>query len=82
MFSCYRAARLTYDRLERPLTRRERFTQWGHLFICRHCRAHDRQVRGLARLLERRKSAATDVVLPPEAKTRIRAALTGRFPAP
>jgi hypothetical protein len=82
MFSCYRAARLTYDRLERPLTRRERAVRWGHLFICRHCRTHELQVRGLARLMELKKARHDNPGLPAAARDRIRTALAGRFPSP
>lgn len=57
MFSCYRSARLTIDRLERPLVLTERINRFGHLLICRHCRNHDRQIRGLAMLFQLKQEA-------------------------
>jgi predicted protein tyrosine phosphatase len=55
MFSCYRAARLTIERLDRPLTMTERIRHFAHLFICSHCRLHDWQVRGLTRLFNMKR---------------------------
>ena len=93
MFSCYRASRLTYDRLERPLFLYERIKLHGHLFICRHCRTHDRQVQGLALLIQMKREAedqpssvtianSTPTGLSEAARSRIAGILTDRFPAP
>jgi hypothetical protein len=91
MFSCYRAARRTIDRLERPLMLFERLKLFGHFLICRHCSTHDRQIRGLASLLEMKKQAvqnqnpsnevnAGDSCLSDAARSRIAAVLSSRFP--
>jgi hypothetical protein len=90
MFSCYRAARLTIDRLERPLVLIERIKLLGHFLICRHCCTHDRQIRGLASLLQMKQDATQnqnpskeavsgDSGLSDTARSRIAAVLSSRF---
>jgi hypothetical protein len=77
MFSCRRAIGRTLDLLERRLSPRERLTRWGHLAICRHCRAHSRQIRGLLFVMKCQESFA-DISLPrlsPVARARIAAAV-------
>jgi DNA-binding GntR family transcriptional regulator len=93
MFSCYRATRLTLDRLERPLVLTERISRSFHLLICRHCRNHNWQISGLARLFQLKQNSAEssdlssspssgDSRLSPAAHSRIAAALAARFPTP
>ena len=77
MYSCRLATRRTIDFLERRLSALERAGRWGHLLLCRHCRAHSRQVHGLLFVLKGRENTA-DVSLPrlsPGARARIGAAL-------
>ena len=77
MFSCRQAARRTLDLLERPLSPIERLGRLSHLALCRHCRAHARQIRGLLFALEHRDEVA-EISLPrlsPEARARIAAAV-------
>jgi hypothetical protein len=78
MFSCREAMRRTLERLERRLSTMERIGRWGHLAICRHCRGHARQVRGLIFVLKHHDNLA-DLSLPrlsPAARARIGAAVT------
>jgi predicted anti-sigma-YlaC factor YlaD len=77
MFSCRQATRRTLDMLERRLTPIEHVSRWGHLFLCRHCRAHARQIRDLAVVLKRQDSSAnvSSPRLSGEARARIAAAL-------
>ena len=49
--SCRKATRLVSDALERPLTRRERWSLRVHLLICSFCRRYRRQLRRLETLL-------------------------------
>lgn len=77
MFSCRQATRRTLDRLERRLSAIEHVGRWGHLLLCRHCRAHARQIHGLLFVLERQDNVS-DIALPrlsPEARARIAAAV-------
>jgi hypothetical protein len=77
MFSCRRAIGRTLDLLERPLSPRERLSRWSHLAICRHCRAHSRQIHGLLFVLKRQENLA-DISLPrlsPVARARIATAI-------
>ena len=77
MFSCRQAIRRTLDLLEKRLTPRERLGRWSHLVLCRHCRAHSRQIHGLRFVLEGQKSLA-DISFPrlcPAARARIAAAV-------
>jgi hypothetical protein len=77
MFSCRQAVRQTFDMLERRLSLIERLSRWSHLALCRHCRAHSRQVRGLLFLLRRPENHA-GIALPrlsPAARARIAAAV-------
>ena len=85
MFSCRRAARLTLEQLERPLSTAERLRRWGHLLICSFCRRHNRQLRGLAFLLRcdddvaLASSLPTSARLSPAARSRIAAAVVYRM---
>jgi hypothetical protein len=77
MFSCRQATRRTLDLLERRLSPTERLSRWGHLLLCRHCRAHSRQVAGLLFVLKSHDAIA-DISLPrlsAEAHARIAAAV-------
>jgi hypothetical protein len=80
MFSCRQATRRTLDLLERRLSPIERLGRWSHLAICRHCRAHSRQIRGLLFVFRHREKLADNALpgLSPEARTRIAAALGDR----
>jgi hypothetical protein len=77
MFSCQQAIRRTLDLLERPLSRTEHLGRLGHLALCRHCRAHAGQIRGLLFVLKRQDNRA-DFAFPrlsPAARARIAAAV-------
>ncbi len=84
MFSCRQAVRQTLEMLEGRLSRPERLARWAHLALCRHCRAHSRQIHGLLFVLKTRENL-TDVVLPslsPAARARIAAAIADANPLP
>lgn len=49
MLSCREATRLLSDRLERPLSRRERLSLWLHIAMCNACRNFGRQAQFLRR---------------------------------
>jgi predicted anti-sigma-YlaC factor YlaD len=77
MFSCRQAVRQTFDLLERRLSLIQRVSRWCHLALCRHCRAHSRQVHGLLFVLKRSDNSV-EIPLPclsPEARTRIAATI-------
>jgi predicted anti-sigma-YlaC factor YlaD len=77
MFSCRQAVRQTLDLLERRLSLIERVSRFSHLALCRHCRAHSRQIRGLLFVLKRPDNSVA-ISLPhlsPEARARIVAAV-------
>ncbi len=77
MYSCRQATRRTLDLLERRLSPIERMGRWGHLLICRHCRAHARQIHGLLFVLKRQENHA-DISFPrlsPAARARIATAI-------
>jgi len=77
MFSCRHATRRTLDLLERRLSPLEHVGRWGHLLLCRHCRAHSRQIHCLLFVLKRQDNT-DDIALPrlsPEARARIAAAV-------
>ena len=80
MFSCRQTTRRTLDLLERRLSPIEWLGRWSHLAICRYCRAHSRQIRGLLFVLGHREKLADNAlpVLSPEARARIAAALGDR----
>jgi len=63
--------------LERRLSPAERMGRWGHLVLCRHCRAHARQIHGLLFVLKRQDTVADDAFprLSPAARARIAAAV-------
>jgi predicted anti-sigma-YlaC factor YlaD len=77
MFSCRQAVRRTLDMLERRLSPSERLARSAHLALCRHCRAHSRQIHGLFFVLEARQNLAEDALphLSPAAHARISAAI-------
>ncbi len=77
MFSCRESMRRTLDLLERRLSPSERIGRWSHLALCRHCRAHSRQIHGLLFVLKRQdKQADTSFPrLSPAARARIAAAV-------
>jgi hypothetical protein len=77
MFSCRQAVRQTFDMLERRLSPAERMSRRSHLALCRHCRAHSRQVRGLFFFLKRQDTSVEPSLprLSPEARVRIAAAV-------
>ena len=77
MFSCRQTTRRTLDLLERRLSPIERLGRWSHLAICRYCRAHSRQIRGLLLVLSHQEKLADNALpgLSPEARARIAAAL-------
>jgi predicted anti-sigma-YlaC factor YlaD len=77
MLSCHQTVRLTFLRLERPLLPLERVSRLCHLLFCSHCRAYVRQVRGLlfAMKVEQKNAEIHLPGLPPEARSRIAAAL-------
>jgi hypothetical protein len=54
MISCKRAAELTCQSLDRPLSRWERFKLWFHLTMCKHCAAFRKQSMELDRLIAQR----------------------------
>jgi hypothetical protein len=77
MYSCRQAARRTLEMLERRLSPAEGMARWGHLLLCRHCRAHARQIHGLLFVLKR-QGPIPDFPFPrlsPEARARITAAM-------
>jgi hypothetical protein len=75
MLFCRQTVRLTLQRLDRPLLPLERISRWSHLLLCGHCRAHARQVRGLLFVLKLENTEAYLPGLPPEARSRIAAAM-------
>jgi hypothetical protein len=83
MLTCKEASHLISERQERPLGLRERLGLWFHLLICVYCRRFERQVAMLSRALRelgRRGGADADGIdLSPEARDRIRKAMTGRI---
>ena len=81
MFSCRKATRRTLDLLERPLSPIERMGRWGHLALCRHCRAHSRQIRRLLFVLERKDHLSGNPLprLSTAARERIAAAVGQRL---
>jgi hypothetical protein len=77
MYSCFRAIRLTFELMERHLSATERLDRWSHLLLCRHCRAHSRQIYGLHFVLKSQNGVA-NISLPslsPAARARIAAAI-------
>ena len=54
MISCKKAAELTCQSLDRPLSRRERLKLWFHLAMCRKCAAFRRQCDELEALFAKR----------------------------
>ncbi len=84
MFSCRQAVRRTLEMLERRLSPTERLARSAHMALCRHCRAHSRQIHGLLFVLKPHDNLA-DVALPrlsPTARARIAAAITAANPLP
>jgi hypothetical protein len=75
MLFCRQTVRLTLLRLDRPLLPLERISRLSHLLLCRHCRAHARQVRGLLFVLKLESTEAHLPGLPPDARSRIAAAM-------
>jgi hypothetical protein len=63
--------------LERRLSAMEQVGRWGHLLLCRHCRAHARQIQGLLFVLNRPETFAESPLhrLSPSARARIAAAI-------
>ena len=84
MFSCRQAVRRTLDKLERRLSPSERLARSAHLALCRHCRAHSRQINGLLFVLNPPDNPPRDTLprLSPAARTRIAAAVADANPLP
>lgn len=80
MLTCHQATQLVSQQHERPLSRRERWGLKVHLWLCINCRRFTRQLQLLRRALrELGRSEMADQhgpELPPEARQRIRRALT------
>jgi hypothetical protein len=84
-FSCKHAARLVSESMDRPLSRRERFSLGFHLLVCGLCRRYRRQLRLMRRLLRDEahlnstsvliEDFAAMTTLSPEARQRISRAL-------
>jgi predicted anti-sigma-YlaC factor YlaD len=85
MLSCRDATHLASARLDRPLTRRERFSLRFHLLICSACRLYNRQIRTLATLFHTRAqnpNLPTPETLSPESKQKIKTTLNAQTPLP
>lgn len=54
MISCKKAAELTCQSLDRPLSRWEQFKLWLHLTMCKSCGAFRKQSMELDRLIQQR----------------------------
>jgi hypothetical protein len=82
MFSCRQAVRQTFDMLERRLSLFERMSRLSHLALCRHCRAHSRQIHGLLFVLKPQDSHAGSALpcLSPAARTQIASAVIDANP--
>jgi hypothetical protein len=82
MLTCQDASRLVSEGQERPLRFGERWGLRLHLWICVNCRRFERQIHSLRRALRKlARHAETDTQGPdltPEARERIRSALSGR----
>jgi hypothetical protein len=77
MFSCRQAIRRTLDMLERRLSPTERLARAAHLALCRHCRAHSRQIHGLLFVLKPQDNLPQSTLprLSPAARARIATAI-------
>ena len=73
MLSCERAAALSSESMDRPLTLRERLSLHAHLAMCHLCRRFVRQIRFL-RLAggKAQQSGFADIRLDDDSKERIR----------
>ena len=82
MLTCKDASRLVSEGQERSLHLRERLGLRLHLWICVNCRRFERQIRllrrALRKLARRVETESQGLDLSPEARERIRTALTGR----
>lgn len=76
MQSCRVASRLASESLDRPLGLRERFALTMHLWLCANCARFERQIRAMRTLLRVPDDASCDADLTPEARERIRKALS------
>jgi len=79
MMNCQEIAQLVSEMKDHQLTRRQRFSVWFHLTMCRMCATYRKQLdfisrlsRGMGDLVTTR---AADETLSPECKQRIRDAL-------
>lgn len=82
MLTCKGATRLVSEGQERPLGFRERWALRLHLWLCDNCRRFERQIRllrrAMQRLARRSESESQATELSPEARERIRTAITGQ----
>jgi predicted anti-sigma-YlaC factor YlaD len=79
MLTCKDASHLLSERLERKLSRRERWSLRLHLWICANCRRFERHLALLRRALRQLGEAdAAGGDLPVDARNRIRHALAER----
>ena len=71
MLSCQEATRLSSDRLDASLTPAQRWPLALHLFICRHCRRFDRDLRRLHQCVRNADGGHVFLSLPPQRKAAI-----------
>ncbi len=74
MLTCRQATQVISEAQDRPLGWRERWSLRLHLMMCVSCRAFERQMRLIRRLL-RQQEAEAPVELPEEARQRIQKTL-------
>jgi predicted anti-sigma-YlaC factor YlaD len=82
MLTCKDVSHLISERQERPLGFRERWGLRIHLWMCAYCRAFERQIAVLSRIMRelgrRAEADAEGIDLSPEARERIRKAVAER----
>ncbi len=80
MLTCKDASRLASEKLDRALSLRERLSLRMHLWMCVNCHRFERQIGMIRKLLHQPvdPSYETEKELSPEARERIRKALSER----
>lgn len=78
MLTCKQATHLVSERLDRKLSRRERFALRLHVWLCNNCRRFERQINYIRQAVKRggrEGHIPTDKSLAPDSMDRIRKAL-------
>lgn len=81
MLTCKQATHLVSQRLDRNLSRRERFALRFHVWLCKNCRRFERQMHFMRQILHRgvrEGQFPRNKSLPAQSKERIRQALQER----